>query len=93
MAKQTINTGTYSNDGTGDVLREAFIKINENFSELYLNVDSKVKLSTVPSSSLGQSGDIAGMLAANSTYLYYCVESYSGNTNIWKRVSWSNDTW
>ena len=35
MAQQTINIGTAANDGTGDPLRTAFDKINDNFSELY----------------------------------------------------------
>jgi len=34
MAIQTINIGTIANDGTGDDLREAFVKVNNNFSEL-----------------------------------------------------------
>ena len=35
MAKQTINVGTSANDGTGDPLRSAMIKSNDNFTELY----------------------------------------------------------
>ena len=35
MARQTLNRGTVANDGTGDTLRTAAQKINENFSELY----------------------------------------------------------
>ena len=35
MAKQTINIGTTANDGTGDPLRTAFDKSNDNFTELY----------------------------------------------------------
>ena len=35
MAKQTINIGTVANDGTGDPLRSAFDKANDNFTELY----------------------------------------------------------
>lgn len=35
MAQQTINIGTVANDGTGDPLRTAFDKINDNFTELY----------------------------------------------------------
>ena len=31
MAVQTINIGNAANDGTGDDLREAFIKVNNNF--------------------------------------------------------------
>jgi len=34
MAIQTINLGTYANDGTGDDLRTAFQKVNANFAEL-----------------------------------------------------------
>ena len=35
MAKQIVDTGTVANDGTGDSGRDAFTKINENFTELY----------------------------------------------------------
>jgi hypothetical protein len=35
MAQQTINIGSSANDGTGDPLRTAFDKINDNFNELY----------------------------------------------------------
>jgi len=35
MAKQVINTGTVPDDGTGDNLRNAFVKVNSNFTELY----------------------------------------------------------
>ena len=34
MAIQTINIGTNPNDGTGDDLRTAFDKVNDNFTEL-----------------------------------------------------------
>jgi hypothetical protein len=37
MAKQTINLGTSPNDGTGDKLRTAFTKINQNFDEIYVS--------------------------------------------------------
>jgi hypothetical protein len=35
MTQQTINTGTYANDRSGDSLLAAFTKINANFTELY----------------------------------------------------------
>ena len=35
MARQPINIGSSANDGTGDPLRTAFDKINDNFVELY----------------------------------------------------------
>ena len=35
MAQQVINIGSVANDGTGDPLRDAFDKVNDNFTELY----------------------------------------------------------
>lgn len=35
MAQQIINTGTTANDGTGDPLRTAFTKCNDNFTQLF----------------------------------------------------------
>lgn len=61
MAKQTINIGTTANDGTGDGLRTAFGKVNDNFNELYTgtaitvpwnNVSGKPTFSLVATSNL-----------------------------------------
>jgi hypothetical protein len=35
MARQSIDIGVQGNDGTGDSIREAFRKVNENFRDLY----------------------------------------------------------
>ena len=37
MAKQTVNIGSTANDGTGDQLRNAFNKLNQNNDEIYGN--------------------------------------------------------
>jgi len=37
MAKQTVGIGAAANDGTGDPLRTAFDKLNDNFNEVYGN--------------------------------------------------------
>ena len=37
MANSIINIGTLANDGTGDDLREAFIKVNNNFPNCMLD--------------------------------------------------------
>lgn len=50
MAIQTINVGLAANDGTGDDLREAFIKINQNFQE----VESQIGIASA--TNLGSSG-------------------------------------
>jgi hypothetical protein len=48
---------------------------------------------SAPTSSTGSAGDITGMIAADSNYLYYCTADHDGTTNIWKRVALSSDTW
>ena len=35
MTKQLISLGTTANDGTGNTLRDAGQKLNDNFNELY----------------------------------------------------------
>ena len=45
MARQIINVGASANDGTGDGLRTAFQKSNENFAELYANTVTPTFLS------------------------------------------------
>lgn len=35
MSQQLVNIGLVPNDGTGDVLRDAFNKTNQNFTEIY----------------------------------------------------------
>lgn len=50
MTIQTINVGSLANDGTGDDLREAFIKVNQNFAEL----DTRTEATTA--TNVGTSG-------------------------------------
>jgi hypothetical protein len=46
MTQKIINVGLAENDGTGDNLRNAFAKANDNFSELY-NAQGNLDLSTL----------------------------------------------
>ena len=82
MTKQVINIGSSANDGTGDPLRDAFTKANQNFTELYARVKS-----SAPSSNTGSSGDLAGMIAYDSDYIYICFADHDGSSVIWGRVS------
>ena len=43
---QTINIGTTANDGTGDSIREAFDKVNDNFIEVSKGLYAQTALST-----------------------------------------------
>lgn len=82
MAREIINVGTVPNDGLGDPLRTAFTKTNNNFAELYS------RLTDVPATPLGSTGDLAGMYAVDPTggYFFYCVGNYDGTTLIWRRL-------
>jgi len=58
MAVNLINLGQIANDGTGDDLREAMIKINQNFEELDLSIGL-----TATASNLGTVGQ--GLFSAS----------------------------
>jgi|GEM_PF-1392560 hypothetical protein len=47
MAQQLIGIGTTANDGTGDPLRSAFDKSNDNFTELYGKPDLSLATNTL----------------------------------------------
>ena len=55
MTRQNISTGTFANDGSGDTLRQAGQKINENFVEIYqkLGGDSNALTGTLSISGSG----------------------------------------
>ena len=42
MSIQNINIGYLANDGTGDDLRDAFIKVNNNFDEMQLSLNNAI---------------------------------------------------
>ena len=88
MAQEIINIGTAPNDGQGTPISTAFTFCNSNFTELYNRVQS-----SAPLSSTGATGDQAGMIAWDSTYLYICVADYEGSTTIWQRVAFDTTPW
>ena len=51
MAQKTINVGSAANSGGGDPLRNAMIKINENFTELYGDYISISSLQSIAAAS------------------------------------------
>jgi hypothetical protein len=56
MARQEIDIGSTANDGTGDPLRTAFNKINENFVEVYSGIGGTTFIGgTVPNPTTFQS--------------------------------------
>lgn len=75
MAQQIINIGTNPNDGSGDPLRTAFDKSNDNFTELYgLVADLSAEAITATSltrSKLTQvcSGSVGQVIAFSSPFV------------------------
>ena len=88
MALQVINVGSSPNDGTGDAIRTAYIKCNDNFAEIYSRVQT-----TPPTSPSGSAGDTAGMYAFDSIYFYVCIADFDTSSEIWKRVAFDTTPW
>jgi hypothetical protein len=73
MAKQNINIGVNPNDGTGDVVREAFRKSKENFDELYARPTGDMNKSTYDANNSGAvdlADKITGVDAAGNVTYY-----------------------
>ncbi len=69
---------------TGEVLQiNGDLRVNGN-----LNIQSR----TI-ANSIGEDGDVAGITAIDSDYLYYCTADYDGSTSIWARVELSSTPW
>jgi hypothetical protein len=82
MAIEVINVGTTPNDGTGDGLRTAYIKCNNNFAFLNTFISNYA-----PTFNTGSVGDSEGQLAYDSSYLYVCFQDYDGSSAIWGRIA------
>jgi hypothetical protein len=79
MAQQTIQVGAAPNDNTGDFIRDAFIKVNANFTELYTDDAGDVN------SVNGQTGTVvldSDDIAEGSTNEYYTEAKVSANTSV-----------
>jgi hypothetical protein len=71
------------------------IAINSDATNITVtNGTIKLEGANVPAHSYGVAGDQAGMVAFDSTYMYYCTSNYvNTSTNIWKRIAWDTRTW
>jgi hypothetical protein len=65
MAQQTINIGNSPNDGTGDTLRTAMDKSNDNFSELYSSVGIAPPINSTDNAIVRWDGVAADTLASS----------------------------
>jgi len=92
MAKQTINIGAAQNDGTGDTLRAAGQKVNDNFDELYDDMQSVLEATEVTPavSATGtltltdSPSDGEQVVIGSDTITYsYAPSAAAGNNVIW----------
>lgn len=96
MAQQIINVGTNPNDGTGDTLRGAFIKTDDNFTELYSGKQntliSGTNIKTINGNSLLGSGDltISGGITGSGTDNY--IPRFNGTTALENSILFDNGT-
>jgi hypothetical protein len=74
MAKLNINVGTSANTRNGDTIRDAFVKVNSNFSELYSIASADVQ---IPS----QTGKNGKVLKTTGTTLLFENISYNELTD------------
>mgnify|MGYP001627128738 CR=1 FL=1 len=84
MARKIIDIGVKGNDGTGDPIRDAFRKINDNFQELYTSLGlvqglTIISLSDTPGSYVGQAN---GLLAVNQDENAMIFKQIVGGTGI-----------
>lgn len=82
MAKQIVNIGASANDGTGDPLRIAFDKVNDNFNEIYFSLGGN-SLNTVFNSQgeievLGEANKISFKYDNQTDILALNAASYDG---------------
>ena len=78
MTVSTINIGNIANDGTGDDLREAFIKVNNNFLEL----EARNPEQTTASNQFADGPTTAGVFKEKDGFNLKFKNITSGNDNI-----------
>jgi len=88
MAREIINVGATANDGTGDGLRTAYIKCNDNFAELYgSSIEPTFIANGTSNVSVANSANVTISVAGSSD-----VVTFSGTeTNISGNVTIATD--
>ena len=89
-----VGTGQVANDSTGDSLRTAFTKINNNFSNIgsiglaagNINVAKSLVINDYGAPTAAGDPGTQGQIVWDNSYIYICVA-----TDTWKRANIS--TW
>jgi len=100
MTRQVINVGVTANDGTGDGLRSAYIKCNDNFNELYnssitpttlTNGTSKIAVANNANVTITVAGSANVVTFAGSTTAFTGDATISGDLTIANSLSITQD--
>ena len=86
----SVNTGITANDGTGDNLQAAFIKLNKNFGNIgtigiavaNITVSGAVTINNSYVPTANTSTGTTGQVVWDSGHIYVCVA-----TNSWRRAN------
>ena len=95
MTQQIINVGSAPNDGLGDPIRTAFIKTNDNFTELYAtggvtgiaNGTSNVKIPAANSNVTVSVDGVSNVGVFSSTGANFLAVTASGNITAVANIS------
>ena len=95
MAQEIINVGTNPNDGTGDTLRGAFVKTDNNFDDLYTNKQntliSGTNIKTINGNSVLGSGNLTiGGITGSGTDNY--IPRFNGTTALENSIIFDDGT-
>ena len=85
-----VNVGSVANDGNGDSLRSAFVKLNGNFSNISdvgfdagnINVMGALTLDATQAPLNSNDSGTMGQIVWDTGHIYVCVAS-----NTWKRAN------
>lgn len=89
-----VGVGSSANDGTGDSLRDAFIKVNSNFSNISdvgfdagnIQVAGSISVASMSVPGSATATGTTGQITWDADYIYVCIA-----TDTWKRTAIS--TW
>ena len=93
MSKQTINVGISPNDGQGDLLRDAMIKVNSNFTELYAGnnfIDITASNTITVGNSTSNTFITPGAVSFNGTDFQTYIDQQSANAYS-NAISYTNN--
>jgi len=85
MTRQVINVGATANDGTGDGLRSAYTKCNDNFQELYNTTQTPIEIVNGSSNiAVASSANVTISIAGSSNLVNFAgsVSEFTGNVTI-----------